>query len=61
MFLVGYMSGLVKNFNLGNFSDTMNVINVRLCMVVLLSELYLFITLSMTLTLFQGFSCVKQF
>ena len=35
-----------KNFNAVIFSDTINVINVKLCMMVLLSELYLFISLS---------------
>ena len=32
MFLVGQVSGLVKNFNIGIFSDITNVINVKLCM-----------------------------
>ena len=32
MFLVGQMSGFVKNFNIGIFSDTINVLNVTLCM-----------------------------
>ena len=31
MSLVGQVSGLVKSFNLGIFSDTINVINVQLC------------------------------
>ena len=35
----------------------MNVINVRLCMLVLLSELFLFIPLSVTLTTFQSQQC----
>ena len=52
MFLVGQVSGLVENFNIGIFSDTMNVIHVKLCII----ELYLFITLSMTFTLVQGHS-----
>ena len=38
------MSGLVENFSIGIFSDAMNVINVRLCMMVLHIEIYLFIT-----------------
>ena len=54
MFLCGQASGLVENFNIGIFSDTMNVINVKRCTVVVHIELYLFITLSMTLTLFQA-------
>ena len=52
MFFVGQVSGLVENFNVGIYSDTINVINVTLCMVVLLIELYLFIPLSVTLTIF---------
>ena len=61
MFWVDQVSVLVKNFNIGIFSDTINVINVKLCMMVLHTELYLFITLSVTLTLFQGHKDVKQF
>ena len=34
MFLVSLVSGLVENFNIGIFSDTINVINVKLCMMV---------------------------
>ena len=52
MFLVGQVSGFVENFNIEIFSDTINVINIKLFMVVLNTELYLFITLSITLTLF---------
>ena len=55
MFLIGQVSGL------GIFLDTINEINVKLCMVVLHIELYLFITLSVNLTLFQGHSGIKQF
>ena len=46
MFLVSQVSGLVEKFNIGIFSDTINVINVKLCMMVLHIELYLFSTLS---------------
>ena len=53
MFLVGQVSGLVENFNIGIFSDTRNLINVNVCMMVLLIELYLFIPLSSTSTVFQ--------
>ena len=42
MFLVGQVSGLVENFNIGIFSDTINGINVKLCMMVLNIELHLF-------------------
>ena len=45
----------------GIFSDTINIMNVKLCMLVLHAEFYLFITLSVTLTLFQGHSSVKHF
>ena len=59
--LVSQVSRFVKNFNIGIFSDTVNVMNVKLYMMVLHIELYLFITLSVTLMLFQGHSNVKQF
>ena len=58
LFLVEYL-GLWKN--LGIFSDTINVINRKLCMVVLLIELYLFIPLSVTRTVFQGHNIIEQF
>ena len=45
------MFGLVENFNIGIYSNTINVIVVKLCMLVLLIELYLFIPLSVTVTL----------
>ena len=35
--IVGHMSGLVENFNTGIYSGTINVINVKLCMMVLVS------------------------
>ena len=50
--------GLVENLNISIYSDTVNVINVKLCMMALLIELYLFIPLSLTLTIFQGHSNV---
>ena len=50
-----------KNFNAAIFSDTIKVTNVKLCMAALLIELYLFIPLSVTLTICQGRSSVKQF
>ena len=46
----------LASFNIVIFSDTINVTNVKLCMMILHIELYLFITLSVTLTLFQGHS-----
>ena len=45
MFFIGQVSGLVKNFNIGIYPDTINVINVKLCMMILLTKLYLFIPL----------------
>ena len=45
-----------KNFNVVIFLDTIHVINDRLWMMVLLTELYLFIPFSVTLTIFQGHS-----
>ena len=48
----GEVSGLVENFNIEIFTDTIIVVNLRLC---------LFISLSVTLTTFQGHSNVGQF
>ena len=42
IFLAGQVSGIVKNFNMGIFSGTITVINVRLSMIVLDIELYTF-------------------
>ena len=50
--------GLSKTLTFG-FSQ--NVINVKPCMMLAHIELYLFITLSVTLTLFQGHNSVQQF
>ena len=61
MFFVGQVSGLVESCNTGIYLDTINMINVKLCMMVLLIELYLFIPLSETLTIFQGHNNVEQF
>ena len=65
----GQLSICGKNFNVVNvvtFSDTISMINVKLCMAVVLTELYPFIPLSLslvsvTLIIFQGCSVVKQF
>ena len=59
--LVSQVSRHVENFNFGIFLDIINVISVKLCMMVLYIEFYLFITLSVTFTLFQGHSSVKLF
>ena len=40
MFLVGQVSRLVENINIGIFSDTINVMNVKFCITVLRIELY---------------------
>ena len=56
MFFMGQVSGLVENFNIGIYSTTINVVNVKLFRMVLLIELYLIIPLSVTLTIFQGHS-----
>ena len=60
---------LVENINIRIYSDTINVINVKLCimvlvklcMMVLFIELYLFIPFSLTLTIIQGHSNVEHF
>ena len=61
MFLVSQMPGLVKSFNTGILSHTLNVINVKLCMKLLLIKFYHFIPLSVNLTIFQDHSNVEQF
>ena len=50
-----------KNFTVTVFLDTLKAINVKFCLMVLVIELYLFIPLSVTLTIFQGHRSVKQF
>ena len=73
MFLVDQVSGLVENFNIEIFSHMINVINVKLCMMVdkrdkcqtlhdgtTHSALHLFISHSVTLTIFQDQSNVEQ-
>ena len=59
MFLVHQVSGFIENFNIGMYSNTINVTVVKLCVMVLLIELYLFIPFSGTLTMFQGHSTVE--
>ena len=60
---VGPAPAGVAKTNFTIFSDTINVIDVKLCMMVhlLLIELYLLIPLSLTLTIFQGHNSIKQF
>ena len=55
------MSRLVENFIIGIFSGTIKSIKVKLCTMVLLVELYLFILLSVTNTIFYGKRSVKHF
>ena len=50
-----------KNFEFAIFLDTINMLNVKLCMMVILTVFYSFIPLSVTLIVFQGHSIVKQF
>ena len=56
-----FLSRLVRNFNFGIYSDTINETNVKLCMMALLIELYRFILLSVTLTIFEGHGSIRQF
>ena len=50
-----------KNFNVKIFLHTITLMNVKLCIVVLLIEPYLFISPTVTLTIYQGHSSFKQF
>ena len=52
---------VARTFNVVIFSDTINMINVKLCMMVVLIELYPSIPLSVTLVVFQGYGSVRQF
>ena len=51
--------GLLKTLMFVIFSNTVSVINIKLCMMVLLLVLYLFMSFSVTLTIFQAHSSVK--
>ena len=59
-FFIDQLFGLIENVNIGIYLDTIKAINVKLCMMVLLIELYLLISCSVTLARFQGHSTVKQ-
>ena len=50
----------IRNLDVAIFLDIVNVINVKLCMMVLLNELQLFRPFSVTLTIFQGHSRVRE-
>ena len=49
-----------QQINIAIFSDTMNVINVKLGMVILHIKFCVFIPFSVTWTVIQGHSSVKQ-
>ena len=49
-----------KNLNVATFLDTINVINVKFYMMVLLPGLYLSTPLSVTMTIFQGHRSVNS-
>ena len=55
------VSELVEIFNSRIYSDTINVITVKLCMMELLIKLYLVLPLSVTLAICQGHSNIAQF
>ena len=61
MFFISKVSRLVENIDGGIYLDTINVINIKLSMMTLHIELYLFIPFSVTLIVFQVHSSVKQF
>ena len=64
MTMLGQLASLSvcgKNFNVVIFSDTVNMINVTLCMMEVFLELYLFTPLSVTLIASQGHSVSGSF
>ena len=60
MFYISQVSGLVKNVNVRIYSETVNVKHVKLCQLILIIKLYLFILPSVTLTVFQDHSNFEQ-
>ena len=56
----GWLSGSPETLTL-RFSRSIQITNVKLCMMVLRIKLYLFIPLLVTLTIFQAHGSVKQF
>ena len=50
-----------KNINVAIFSDTVNMINVKLCMMVVITELQQFIPLSVTLVVFKVTAVSNRF
>ena len=63
--LAGHPAGRVsvcgKNFNVAIFLDTIDIINVKLCMMVAFIEVYPFTPFSVTSIAFQGHIKIKQF
>ena len=55
----GQLSECGKNLNIAIFCDTINIINVKFCMMIVLIELYPFIPLSATFIAFEVHSNVK--
>ena len=56
--LTGQVSICGENFNVAILLDTVSMMNVKICMMVVLVELYPFLPLSVTLIVFQGHSSV---
>ena len=59
--MISQLSVYGKNFNVVIFLDTLTMNNVKLCVMVVLTKLYPFIPLSVTLIIFPGHRSVKQF
>ena len=57
----GRVSRHVKSIDFAIFLGHANMINIKLYMMVLYIEFHLYVPLSMTLTILQGHSSVKQF
>ena len=51
----------ISGKNVAIFSDTINLMNAKFCVMVVLTERYSFIPLLVTLSVFQGHSSVKYF
>ena len=57
----GRVSVRGKNLNVANLSDTKNMINVKLCLMIVLIELYPFIPLSVNFIVFHGHGSFEIF
>ena len=53
------MSLFGKNFHIAIFLDSVNVINVKICLMIVLTELYPFIPLSVTLIVSRSHWCPR--